>query len=94
MGRFSLALPQPGSPEAAETDSTTVAKHIVMGLKRMHTPCFAPAVSTATPGPVQVRKFNPLARPLLRPPPDAPLMPGEKLDKGKSARQHLPPGTA
>ena len=36
-----------------EPDRKTGENHI-MGLKRIHSPCFAPAVSSVTPGPVQV----------------------------------------
>jgi hypothetical protein len=65
----------------------------LMGLKRMHTPCFAPAASVAETSPVRVRRFALAARKedmTTRQPGQQPPVPGEILDKPIQARHSLP----
>ena len=66
-----------------------------MGLKRMHTPCFASAASAAELGPLQVRRFALTARTeaaALAKARNQPAAAGENLDKpiprGHSARPY------
>lgn len=65
-----------------------------MGLKRMHTPCFAPCAKAPELGPIQVRRFLLAAR--KTPDSDHQIdrraswsMPGEKLDK-PAVDSHIP----